>query len=85
MRALILVLVVGCSAAPTPVAPPAAPAPMSKRLVIEPEAVVMVLSEDEDLVGARPIVAPLGASVGPRARILLKLPKPTWRESLVRA
>lgn len=85
MRAAILVLVLGCSATPAPVAPVPAPAPTSKRLVLEPEAVVMVLSEDEDLAGARPIVAPLGATVGPRARILLKLPKPTFRESLVRA
>lgn len=81
---LAVCFALGCSASPPPVAP-AMPAPMSKRLVLEPEAVVMVLSEDQDLEAPRPIVASFGASVGPRARMLLKLPKPTWRESLVRA
>jgi hypothetical protein len=82
---LFAIAVLGCSGTPAPVTPPPTPAPMSKRLVLEPEAVVMVLSEEEDLPGPRAIVAPLGASVGPRARILIKLPKPTWKESLVRA
>lgn len=45
----------------------------------------MVLSEDQELEGPRPITASLGATVGPRARILLKLPKPTWRDPLQRA
>ena len=58
---------------------------MSKRLVIEPEAVVMVLSEDQELDAPRPIVASLGATIGPRARILIKLPKPSWKEPVVRA
>jgi hypothetical protein len=79
------VAVLACSGSPAPATPPPAPAATSKRLVLEPEAVVMVLSEDQELSGPRPISASLGATVGPRARILLKLPKPTWTESLVRA
>ncbi len=66
----------------------AAPGPvsaLSRRIVVEPEALAMVLSDDDDLASARPPVAPLGATVGPRARILMKLPKPTWAGSVQRA
>jgi hypothetical protein len=58
---------------------------MSRRIVVEPEAMTMVLSDDDDIESARPPVAPLGAAVGPRARILLKLPKPTWGQGVQRA
>jgi len=66
----------------------AAPAPvsaMSRRIVVEPEAIAMVLSDDEGSDSARPPVAPLGATIGPRARILMKLPKPTWGQGVQRA
>lgn len=86
MRALLLLmLTMACSGTPAPVAPPPTPSALSKRFVIEPEAVVMVLSEEQELDTPRPIVASLGATIGPRARILIKLPKPTWKETVVRA
>lgn len=65
-----------------PYSAPNTVAPSMRKLTLEPEAVAFVLSEDED---GHPAVAPLGASVGPRARILLKFPKPTFQESIARA
>lgn len=47
--------------------------PSMRRVTLEPEAVAFVLSDDD---GGHPAVAPLGASSGPRARILLKFKKP---------
>ncbi|MBI2394740.1 MAG: hypothetical protein HYV09_34545 [Deltaproteobacteria bacterium] len=55
-----------------------------RRLTVEPEAIAFVLS-DEDEPSLRPAVAPLGASVGPRARILVKFAKPDLKESVARA
>ncbi len=66
-------------------ASPAPVSPMSRRILVEPEAMTMVLSDDDDVESARPAVAPLGASIGPRARILLKLPRPTWGPGVQRA
>lgn len=58
---------------------------MSRRIVVEPEAIAMVLSDEDDVASTRPPVAPLGATVGPRARILMKVPKPTWSGNVQRA
>lgn len=87
MRALVsvAVLLIACSGTPAPVGPPPTPSALSKRIVVEPEALVMVLSEDQELETPRPIAASLGATVGPRARILMKLPKPAWHETVTRA
>lgn len=65
-----------------PYSTPNTVAPSMRKLTLEPEAVAFVLSEDLD---GHPAAAPLGASVGPRARILLKFPKPSVKESIVRA
>ena len=70
-----------CAASSSPAAMPIG----TRRFVVEPEAIATVLSEDQDLPSASPVMAPLGASVGPRARILLKLPRPTWGSSVARA
>jgi hypothetical protein len=58
---------------------------MSRRIVVEPEALALVLSDDDDVESARPPVAALGAAIGPRARILVKWPKPTWGQGVQRA
>lgn len=64
---------------------PAPVAAQSRRIVVDPEAIAIVLSDDPEIETARPPVAPLGATVGPRARILLKLPRPTWGQQVQRA
>lgn len=62
--------------APSPVAPTA------RRVVLAPEAVAFVVDDDD---GPSPTVAPLGASVGPRARILLKFPAQSWSKDAIAA
>jgi len=66
-----------------PYASPNTVAPSMRKLTLEPEAVAFVLSDGDD--DARPATAPLGASSGPRARILLKFQKPSFKESISRA
>ena len=65
-----------------PYAAPNTVTPSMRKVTLDPQSIAFVLSEDDD---GHPAVLPLGASIGPRARILLKFPKPNFKETVARA
>lgn len=65
------------SIAPSPVAANA------RRVVLEPESIAYVTSSGEGGAGARLSSVSLGATVGDRARILVKFPKSDWGKQTV--